>query len=226
MSDAKKVEKADAPADGAKKKKSGGQANQKKGKDLGTAINTTYKNKVRALVRHLKAFPGDVKAEQALAALKKAGTIVHPRKAPKRPEWTPGKIFMAQMAAKVGYNGNVAANGWGNQNTSVFAGFKERYQSAGLGLDMSPAAKARRAAAAALAEELAEREKAERQARAQAKQQDEGENQGRHKKGGKPSGKPAGKTGGKPGFNNTRPGGKPGGKPTSERSGKPGHKAT
>lgn len=171
-----------AAADGEKKKKSGGQAQKKKGKDLTLATITTYKNKVRALERHLRKFPEDDKADSALKLLKIKGTVT-PRKKPKNPRWTSTSIAYAQMAAKVGYNGHVVAlQNFGN--LGVYAGFKDNFRSAGLGPDMTPAGRARRAAF----EEALQKQKDEQQARREQ----------RAASAPAPSAKPAGKPGGKP----------------------------
>lgn len=171
-----------AAADGEKKKKSGGQAQKKKGKDLTLAMMTTYKNKVRALKSHLTKFPDDDKADSALKSLLAKGTVT-PRKKPKNPRWTSTSIAYAQMAAKVGYNGHaVALNNFGN--LSPYSGFKDNFRSAGLGPDMTPAGRARRAAF----EEALQKQKDEQQARREQ----------RAASAPAPAAKPAGKPGGKP----------------------------
>lgn len=193
MSDTKKA----ATAEGEVKKKTGGQSQKKKGKDLGMAVNTTYKNKVRALERHLKDFPNDEGAEKALKALKSAGTIVHPRKKPKAEKWKAGDIQVASMATKVGYNGATAAFRWGEQGVSPYSGFKDKYRSAGLGNDLSPGGQAKRRAIEEAYAQRQEQDKKERE-----------ENRGPGKGQGAKQGAKSGKPGGKPGK-----GAKPGGKP-------------
>lgn len=200
MSDTKKTVTAEGGE--AKKKSGGGQAQKKKGKDLGMAVNTTYKNKVRALERHLKDFPNDEGAQNALKSLKSAGTIAHPRKKPKSEKWKAGDIQVASMATKVGYNGATAAFRWGEQGVSPYSGFKDNYRSAGLGYDLSPGGQAKRRAIEEAYTQRAEQEKKELE-----------ENRGPGKGQGAKSGKP----GGKPGKG-AKPGGKPGGKPAPKKS--------
>lgn len=194
MSDTKKA----ATAEGEVKKKTGGQPQKKKGKDLGMAVNTTYKNKVRALQRHLKKFPGDDKAEEALKSLKASGTIVHPRKKPKSKKWKAGDIQIASMATQVGYNGATAAFRWGEQGVSPYSGFKDKYRSAGLGTDMSPGGQAKRRA---IEEAYAQRQEQDKKEREEVRGPGKGQ-------GAKPGGKPG--KGAKPG---SKPSGKPGAKP-------------
>lgn len=67
-------------------------------KDKTLAICQTFKNKIRALTRHVKNFPDDVQGAQQLDKLKKLGTLQKPRDKPKSPKWSHAAIRHATIA--------------------------------------------------------------------------------------------------------------------------------
>jgi hypothetical protein len=67
-------------------------------KDKTLAICQTFKNKIRALARHVKNFPDDVQGTVQLDKLKKLGTLQKPRDKPKSPKWSHDAIRHATLA--------------------------------------------------------------------------------------------------------------------------------
>lgn len=109
--------------------------------DVSIRVGITYRNKVKALNRHLKRFPDDKQAIAALEALKKKGTIT-PRKAPLRPIWKDSTVYLAQLAAQAGYKGNVVLK-WmlRDEKNAVYAYSDMRDPYAKVKKDAKPAKK-------------------------------------------------------------------------------------
>lgn len=69
-------------------------------KDITLAVCKTFKNKMRALTRHLKNFPDDVNAKNAFDRLKSSGTLSHVRAKPKTAKWSHEAIRHATLCGK------------------------------------------------------------------------------------------------------------------------------
>lgn len=66
-------------------------------KDKSIAVCNTFKNKIRALTRHVKNFPDDTQGAARLVALKSLGTLQKPREKPKSPKWSQDAIRYATL---------------------------------------------------------------------------------------------------------------------------------
>ena len=69
-------------------------------KDIGSSVLKTYKNKMRALARHVKKFPDDLQGAQQFDSLKSLGSLRTPRKKPNTPKWSSSEIRFAILKAK------------------------------------------------------------------------------------------------------------------------------